>query len=195
MSALATQIRLPSTCGADYAAQNPMVLQAHAGFQAYTPLYHAACLKSADTGRYCFVDAAVASANGSANHTSTSGSGSVSGSGSGSASSSGSGQYIYYLPLGVALPPNTRPACNGCLRDTMAVFAQAAADPTQVIAADYNSAAQTVDQVCGAGFVDAGVRVSNAAAGSLRPGLASSAWSGHALLAVYVAVSAAFVAL
>ncbi|KAA6416216.1 MAG: hypothetical protein FRX48_00936 [Lasallia pustulata] len=46
MSSLATQIKQDSTCGPDYRAQNPLVLQAYNGLLAYPPLYKAGCLQA-----------------------------------------------------------------------------------------------------------------------------------------------------
>ena len=52
MSDLATQLTQNANCGADFKAQNPMVLQAYDGFLSYAVLYHAGCQK--DTGgNYC----------------------------------------------------------------------------------------------------------------------------------------------
>ena len=48
-----SEIKSNDNCGADYAAENPMVMQAHSGFLAYEPLYNAGCLKNPDTGAYC----------------------------------------------------------------------------------------------------------------------------------------------
>jgi hypothetical protein len=52
MNTLAWKITLKENCGADYTAQNPIVLQAFAGFVAYQPMYQAGCLKDTQ-GSYC----------------------------------------------------------------------------------------------------------------------------------------------
>ena len=138
MSSLASQIRDPSNCGADYTNQNPTVLQAFAGFNAYTPLYHAGCLKSNETDDYCFVDAATSLSN-------------------------PAGQYIYYLPLGVDLPSGAKIGCTQCVKNTMAVFAQSAGGQNSALAANYLSAATEIDQTCGSDFVSTAVVKKSAA--------------------------------
>ena len=117
--------------------QNPMVLQAYNGLVAYQPLYHAGCLT--DTGgNYCFANAVTNS-------------------------SAPTSSYIYYLPLGVQLPAGTRPACNLCLQNTMAVFASAASNSSMPLSGDYPNAAQQVDVTCGPTFVEASVHMTSAA--------------------------------
>jgi len=145
MTSFASQIRSHSNCGADYEAQNPLVLQAYTGFIAYPTLYRAGCLKSQDTGNYCFADAA----------TNT---------------SSPTSSYIYFLPLGVTLPSSTQPTCNGCVQDTMAIFAESATNVTQPVSGDYMAAAQLIDQTCGDGFVSKNVPVAAQAATSAAGG-------------------------
>lgn len=137
MTSLAQQLQLQSNCGADLQMQNPMVLQAYNGFIAYQPLYSAGCLTDTD-GNYCFANAVTNA-------------------------SAPTSSYIYYLPLGVQLPAGTQPACNTCLKNTMAVFASAASNNSVPLSGDYTSAAQQVDLTCGPTFVEASVERTNAA--------------------------------
>lgn len=113
-----------------------MVQQAYTGLSAYDTLYHAACLTNPNTGNYCFADAVTNS-------------------------SAPTSSYIYYLPLGLSLPAGTRPACNQCLQNTMAIFAEAASNATTELSGDYGQAAQMVDMGCGPNFVQESVVVSN----------------------------------
>lgn len=52
MQNIANKIKQPDVCGADYTAQNPLVLQAYGGLLAYASMYQAGCLKDA-AGSYC----------------------------------------------------------------------------------------------------------------------------------------------
>lgn len=131
MSSLATQLASKS-CAKDLSLENPLATQAYAGFLAYDTLYAASCLTSPETGNYCYADAV-------------------------SNTSAPTSSYVYYLPLGMSLPAGTRPACTPCLRDTMAIFAAAAADRKGDFRGDYAQAAQVVDLTCGPGFVQPGV--------------------------------------
>lgn len=145
MASLAAQIRRSSACGADLKLQNPMVEQAYNALLAYDPLYHAACLVDT-SGDYCFASAVT----------------------NASAPTSG---YIYYVPLGVQLPAGTLPACNTCLRNTMAIFAAAASNKNAPLHKDYVAAAQMVDMSCGPFFVQESVNHTSGAAAvrHLRP--------------------------
>lgn len=136
MGSLAQQIQQQSNCGADLKLQNPTALQALNGFIAYAPVYSAGC-QLTDTGSYCYAAAATNQ-------------------------SSYESAFIYYLPLGVALPGGAAPTCNACLRTTMGIFAQAATNRTQPLSQTYNGAAQQIDMLCGPTFVQA-ARVSGAA--------------------------------
>lgn len=139
MASLATQIQSSSNCQADYQMENPNVWQAYHGFQSYDALYHAGCLTDSQGG-YCFADAVT----------------------NASAPTAG---YVYYLPLGVPLPVTTRPTCNTCLQDTMAVFAAAATtNRSQPLATDYSTAARQVNSGCGPAFVETLSLTSGAAA-------------------------------
>ncbi|GAB7343960.1 hypothetical protein MBLNU457_1902t2 [Dothideomycetes sp. NU457] len=163
MASLARQIRAPSNCGADYTSQNPTVLQAYAGFSAYTPLYQAGCLKSNQTGNYCFVDAATSLSN-------------------------PAGQYIYYLPLGVDLPSGAKVGCTQCVKDTMAIFAESAAGQSSALAANYLPAATQIDQMCGSDFVSTSVARKSAGARTSRSASPWS-WMGLCLVCIFALVS------
>lgn len=136
MASYAIQIVDQANCGADYALQNPLVMQAYSGFVAYEPLYDAACLKdpSSVTKNYCFANAVTNTTN-------------------------PADAYIYYLPLGVALPGGDRPTCNSCTQQTMNTFASFAGNLTQPLSTDYTSAATIVNLDCGPAFVNASVAV------------------------------------
>ncbi|OQO08601.1 hypothetical protein B0A48_06471 [Cryoendolithus antarcticus] len=132
LSQLATDLQSSSNCGSDLQLQNPQVLQALAGFEAYPTLHSAACLTNSETGAYCFADAV------------------------GNASAPQS-SYVYYLPLGVQLPDGTRPGCTQCLKDTMSIFKSAADVKDTPLYSTYGKAAETVDSVCGDPFAAEGV--------------------------------------
>ncbi|KAF2155977.1 hypothetical protein K461DRAFT_275039 [Myriangium duriaei CBS 260.36] len=149
MSSLNTKLRSASVCGPDLAKQNPIVSQAAAGFSAYDVMYKATCLRDATTNQYCFAEAA----------------------GNASAPTS---IYTYYLPLGLNLPSQAKPACNTCLRDTMDIFAVAATQSGQLLANDYTGASQTVATQCGDTFVRLNIKVAtNSANPGRAPGVAS----------------------
>ncbi|KAK0357277.1 hypothetical protein LTR02_000084 [Friedmanniomyces endolithicus] len=137
MASLAQQLQLPANCASDLAMQNPTVLQAYNGLIAYPPLYHAGCLTDT-TGQYCVANAMTNA-------------------------SSPTSTYIYYLPLGLQLPNGTKPACNLCLQNTMAIFATAAGNSSVPLSGDYTSAAQQVDAGCGTQFAEASVENASSA--------------------------------
>lgn len=131
----ALQLRQSSNCEADYNAENPIVTEAYNGLVAYRPVYSATCLRDGTAANnYCFADAV----------TNT---------------SSPTSSYIYYLPLGMALPAGSTPTCNTCLAETMAIFAQYATNGTQPLSKTYVAAAQQINLVCGEGFVGASIVV------------------------------------
>jgi len=70
---------------------------------------------------------------------------------------------VYYLPLGLSLPAGTRPACNQCLQNTMAIFANTASNSTSALSGDYGQAAQMIDVSCGPKFVEPNVVVEGGA--------------------------------
>jgi hypothetical protein len=134
MTSLASDIISSSHCGNDYQNQNPLVSQAHAGLVAYEVVYQATCLKSNETGNYCFADAITNQQN-------------------------PSDAYPYYAAVGLNLPPASHPTCNNCLKDILSIFAGYAMDKAQPLATTYISTAQQVDVDCGAKFADTSVPV------------------------------------
>jgi hypothetical protein len=135
MADLAQQIQLDENCAQDLSLQNPMVTQAYNGFVAYEPLYHAGCLTDSD-GNYCFSNAVTNA-------------------------SAPSSSWIYYLPLGIALPGGTQPTCDTCLKQTMAIFATYASNTSQPLSTVYTPAAQQLDMTCGPRFVEAAVQMTS----------------------------------
>ena len=164
MSSFATQLKDPAHCGADFAAQNPIVERAYNGFVSYTPLFKAGCLvdtsfttptssgsdsasasasassATADpespanpSTRYCFASAVANTAN-------------------------PADSYLYYLPLGIALPGSSRPSCSPCTQKTMAFFADAARNLSSPLASRYGDAATQINSGCGPGWVSASVQ-------------------------------------
>lgn len=69
-------------------------------------------------------------------------------------SSSTTDSYPFYLPIGQELPGGSRPTCNSCLQDTMAIFANFANNATQPLSKTYTSAAQQLSISCGSKFVN-----------------------------------------
>lgn len=129
MSSLSEQLISTANCGADYAQQNPLVMQAYNGLVAYEPLYRATCLKDPKTGSYCFSEAITNS-------------------------SAPADSYPYYTALGLHMPASSRPTCDKCLQNTMAVFASYAADTNQPLAATYTATSYQIDFGCGPTFVN-----------------------------------------
>jgi hypothetical protein len=142
MSSIANNLTSTANCGADYSAQNPMVLEAYMGLITYKPMYQASCLKNPATSSYCFADAITNA-------------------------SSPTDAYIYFLPLNQSLPGGSQPTCNSCLQNTMAVFDAAAANRSQPIAWTYVGAAQQVNAQCGPSFVNATLPAPLASAAAL----------------------------
>ncbi|KAF2110056.1 hypothetical protein BDV96DRAFT_501636 [Lophiotrema nucula] len=128
MDGFARDLVSDANCQVDYANSNPQVLQAYNGLVAYEPLYQASCLRD-DGGSYCYANAVT-------NTTAT------------------TDAYPYYLPLGVALPGGSRPTCNSCLVDVMAIFSSFGGNATQPISKTYNTAAQQINTYCGPNFVN-----------------------------------------
>jgi hypothetical protein len=140
MTSLASQLVSSDNCAQDYANQNPLVAQAHAGLVAYQPVYLATCLKSNDTGNYCFADAITNQAN-------------------------PSDAYPYYAAIGLNLPAAARPTCNNCLQSTMAIFAGYARDKMQLLSTTYIPTAQQIDLNCGPTFANITVPVGTVSSG------------------------------
>lgn len=128
MGGFARELVTEDACRVDYQNDNPQVLRAYNGLVAYAPLYQASCLKD-DEGSYCFANAVTNS-------------------------SATTDSYPYYLPVGAEMPGGTRPTCNSCLQDAMAIFASFAGNTTQPISRTYNTAAQQIAISCGTNFVN-----------------------------------------
>jgi hypothetical protein len=168
MASLASDLISSSHCGADYHNQNPLVAQAHAGLVAYEPIYQATCLKSNETGKYCFADAITNQLN-------------------------PSDAYPYYAAVGLNLPTASHPTCSKCLQDAMSIFAGYAKDKNQPLAATYINTAQEIDEDCGANFADTAVPVgsmSNTTSGAGRRHINSLA-AATAAVVVALALSLA----
>ena len=146
MESLSQQLISTTNCGADYAQQNPLVMQAYHGLIAYEPLYRATCLKDPETGSYCFSEAIMNS-------------------------SAPADSYPYYTALGLPMPVGARPTCNKCLQETMNVFVGYAPDENQPLASTYTATSYQVDLGCGSTFVNTTVAASTTgSASSLRAG-------------------------
>ncbi|KZM19560.1 uncharacterized protein EKO05_0004185 [Ascochyta rabiei] len=128
LDGFARELLSDTACRTDYNNDNPLVLQAYNGLVAYKPSYQASCLRDED-GNYCFANAV-------------------------SNSSSTTDSYPFYLPIGQELPGGSRPTCNSCLQDTMAIYASFANNATQPLSKTYTSAAQQLSISCGSRFVN-----------------------------------------
>lgn len=169
MSSYAQTLRSSSACGQDYQREQPFVRQAHAGLLSYDVLYKASCIKNEPSDdqndtNYCFADAVTNM-------------------------SSPTDGYAYYLPLGIPLPADTLPTCDGCLKRVMDVFAGTASNKSQPLSQTYIGAARQVNQACGPSFVNGTIpglgasgsgQSSNAAPNFLHPGWS---WPGMILVA------------
>ncbi|KAK2791829.1 hypothetical protein FQN51_002016 [Onygenales sp. PD_10] len=141
MEELATAIKSPNACKADFELEQPLVVRAYNSMLAYTSIYEATCLVNPDTNNYCFADAM----------------------GTGSENS-----YVYFLPLGLPMPGSSSPTCSKCLQATMQRFSNAAKIKGQPIVNTYVAAAEQININCGPSFVVAAVAVgSEKGAGSL----------------------------
>ncbi len=78
------------------------------------------------------------------------------------------------------------PTCDGCLKDTMALFAQEAENKSQPLSLDYVGAAQLINLDCGPAFVNATIPT---ASGGSTSG-ATTAIAGPGLLFVGTVVLA-----
>ncbi|KAL9583421.1 MAG: hypothetical protein Q9212_002707, partial [Teloschistes hypoglaucus] len=133
LAQFAVELRKPENCADDYRRQQPLVVSAYNALVAYEPLYKAGCERD-EQGNYCFANAIT-------NLTSPTDS------------------YPYYLSLGIALPGGSQPTCSKCLKDTMAIFNQAAnsKQQQQPLATTYLPAAQMVNVGCGPNFANLSV--------------------------------------
>ncbi|KAF2823573.1 hypothetical protein CC86DRAFT_457904 [Ophiobolus disseminans] len=131
MQSAARELVTASACKTDLGNDTPLIIQALNGLVAYPVAYAASCLKDRKDkeGSYCFANAVT-------NTTSTTDS------------------YPYYLPVGQELPAGSRPTCNSCLQDAMAIYAQYGNNVTQPISKTYVSAAQQLSIACGRTFVN-----------------------------------------
>jgi len=166
MASLATQLIQDSNCGQEYRNQNPLVTQAHAGLISFEPLYRATCVKSRETGNYCFADAITNTTN-------------------------PSDSYPYYTALGTDLPAASRPTCNKCLQDTMDSFAGYAANRDQPVSRTYTSTAQQINLGCGPNFVNATVPIAIISNSAMKQGELSDT---SALLAFAIGLLVACIA-
>ena len=174
MQSYATQLKDSANCGDDFNKQQPSVLRAYQGFLAYLPVYQAGCLKSdpnntstsketSSNNDYCFTSSVNAT-----NQADIS---------------------LYYLPLGVTLPGNSRPTCSSCTQQTMSYFAAAAQNLSTPLGQDYSSAAVQVNQGCGPSFVNATVQPIPGTGGTSRIStalLGIRTWSMVALTALFL---------
>jgi len=126
MNKLLTQIQQPQNCGPDLTAENPLVVEAVAGFSAYPVLFNASCLQD-DAGDYCFADAITNA-------------------------SKAADTFPYYLPLGTELPLGIAIDCNSCVQRTMDIYANATTDGSN-LGKTYDAAAKQLDDRCGAAWV------------------------------------------
>jgi hypothetical protein len=134
-------------------------MQAYNGLIAYEPLYRATCLKNPETDSYCFSEA-ITNASAPAD------------------------SYPYYTALGLTMPTSSRPTCDKCLQNTMAVFAEYAAEKNQPLASTYPATSYQIDLGCGPTFVNTTVAVaSKGAAADVR-----GASAGMAVLMVAAVV-------
>ncbi|KAI9804873.1 MAG: hypothetical protein M1825_001242 [Sarcosagium campestre] len=162
MASYAQSLKQDSNCGEDFNNQNPLVVQALNGLVSYDPMYQAGCLRS-DSGSYCFADAITNVDN-------------------------PPDSYIYFLPLGLSLPGNSRPTCNSCLQKSMAIFATAAGNASQPASTVYISTAHQIQVGCGPTFVNSTVQTVDSAGGAAT--LATNGLTTVAFIAFLVALSA-----
>ncbi|KAH8707163.1 hypothetical protein GQ44DRAFT_628846 [Phaeosphaeriaceae sp. PMI808] len=128
MDGFARELISATACKTDLDNDSPLVIQALNGLVAYPVAYSTSCLRDSE-GSYCFANAV-------------------------SNTSSTTDAYPYYLPIGQQLPAGSRPTCNSCLQDAMAVFAQYSNNATQPISKTYTAAASQLAMGCGRTFVN-----------------------------------------
>lgn len=132
MLQFAAELISPTYCEKDYLQQNPLVMQAYAGLNAYEPLYQATCLKTNVSGDYCFVEAMD--------------------------SISADDSYPYYTAIGLQLPAGSKPTCSTCLHNTMEIFSGYAVQTGQSLSQTYLGCALQVNQQCGESFANTQVK-------------------------------------
>lgn len=133
MSLLATQIRLPGTCGPDLALSNALAVEALVGFQNYELMRSVGCQKNNVTSQYCFAEAA--------------------------AQTTASEVYFYYLPTGTSLPSGTTTTCGPCTQGLMSILASYATNSSLLISKTYAGARTVVSTSCGPNFAPVVVAV------------------------------------
>ncbi|KAI0027884.1 hypothetical protein K488DRAFT_21456, partial [Vararia minispora EC-137] len=116
---------LRTECAQDLSDQNAMIVQSLQSLQLYDLLRQAACLADANTGAYCYVEAA--------------------------ASSNPFDLYLYSLPFGISVPASATPSCSTCAQSVMAIF-QAQAKSFDGLKTTYNGAATRANSQCGTGY-------------------------------------------
>lgn len=132
MSQFAEELISSDHCENDYLQQNPLVMQAYAGLNAYEPIYQATCLKTNITGEYCFVEAMD--------------------------SQSADDSYPYYTAVGLQLPVGSKPKCSPCLHETMELFSGYAIQKSQALSQTYLGCAIQINGECGESFANTQVK-------------------------------------
>ncbi|KAF9450319.1 hypothetical protein P691DRAFT_810634 [Macrolepiota fuliginosa MF-IS2] len=127
---------LKTACADDLKDKNAMAVDTLTALNAYELMYNTACLSDPTTNTYCYIDAA--------------------------ASPNPADLYLYQLPFGTSVPPNTTGfTCSSCSKSILGSYAAALDNNT--IAADltglktaYGPSVQIVDAVCGNQFAKSG---------------------------------------
>ena len=93
--------------------------------QGYSLMRNAVCMADPNTNSYCYVEA--------------------------THNINPSDLYFYQLPFGNKLPQSTKPTCSACTKSLMSLYAQSL--NISALSKTYDSAAQTANGACGAGYV------------------------------------------
>jgi len=133
MTDLAEQMLHRDNCGQDYKSNNSIVQGTYQDLMAYKPMYLATCLTNPTTQNYCFVEA-VQNTTAPNDYT------------------------LYFMPLG-SIVSSGRLTCGQCLQNTMNIFAHWATVDGQALDTTYLPSARIINNVCGAGYVNANVTV------------------------------------
>lgn len=153
-SQLTTDIQKKSNCASDLADKNAVANQALMAFQNYDLMQQAACLKDADTGVYCYIQAVNTSLNDA---------------------------YLYNLPVGTQLPSTATPTCSRCSQALLGVYANAINNGTSyapILKGSLGNATLIVENQCGQSWV---TRVTSSAGGR-RVDMGSLPWSWAGLV-------------
>ena len=173
MQSYAGQLKDPSNCGDDFDKQQPSVLRAYQGLVAYLPIYQAGCLKldpnstSSSSKASADIDYCLTNSLNASNEADNS---------------------LYYIPLGVPLPNNSRPTCSSCTQQTMSYFAAAAGNMSTPLGQEYSATAAAVNQGCGPSFVNASVQPlpgTGGASGVSATSIQMALWSLVGLAGLY----------